>query len=145
METKIDSLIAEFRQGKVNALARIITLVENRAQGTSEVMKALYPMTGNAYVVGITGPPGAGKSSLTEKITKELRKKELSVGIIAVDPTSPFTKGAMLGDRLRMQDISGDPGVFIRSMATREAIGGLSQATAMSLRSWTLLEKAYSD
>jgi len=129
MKTEVNSLISGFRQGKVNALARIITLVENRAQGTSEVMKALYPMTGNAYVVGITGPPGAGKSTLTEKITKELRKCELSVGIIAVDPTSPFTKGAMLGDRLRMQDSADDPGVFIRSMASRGALGGLSRAT----------------
>jgi len=125
----INNLIRQFLQGSVTALAKIITLVENRTQEASEIMKALYLKTGHAYVVGITGPPGVGKSTMIEKVAKELRKRELTVGILAVDPTSPFTGGAMLGDRLRMQDVSNDPGIFIRSMATRGALGGLSKAT----------------
>src|SRR3989454_11257427 len=112
------------------ALARLMTLVENRAPGLPTVMSRLYPHTGRAHVVGITGPPGAGKSTLTDRITARLRAAGLRVGIIAVDPTSPFSGGAILGDRIRMQGHAGDAGIFIRSMATRGFLGGLARATA---------------
>jgi LAO/AO transport system kinase len=113
--------------GEKRALGRLITRVENREQGWQDAMKALYPGTGTARIIGITGPPGAGKSSLTNRIAALLLEQGRRVGVIAVDPTSPFTGGAVLGDRLRMRDVATAPGIFIRSMATRGTLGGLCQ------------------
>ncbi len=109
------------------AIARSISLIENEESSAIPLMKALYPHTGKAYRIGITGPPGAGKSTITNKLAKLYRTEKLRVGIIAVDPTSPFTGGALLGDRVRMTDVELDEGVFIRSMATRGSLGGLSR------------------
>jgi LAO/AO transport system kinase len=111
-------------------MARLITLVESEDRRASELMGRIYPYTGKAYVLGITGSPGTGKSTLTDKITSLLRREGQTIGVIAVDPSSPFTGGALLGDRIRMQRASGDPDVFIRSMATRGNLGGLARATA---------------
>jgi LAO/AO transport system kinase len=111
------------------ALARLITRVENRASDVPEIMRAVHPRTGRAYVLGITGPPGAGKSTLVDRVTARLRAEKQPVGVIAVDPSSPFTGGAVLGDRIRMQAHTLDPDVFIRSMATRGSLGGLARAT----------------
>jgi LAO/AO transport system kinase len=130
----VSELVEKVFSGSVRNLAKVITMVENEMPGAIEALQKLYPKTGHAYIVGITGPPGSGKSTLTEKITKELRKRNYTVGIIAVDPTSPFTGGALLGDRLRMQEIINDEGVFVRSMATRGALGGLSKATADTIK-----------
>lgn len=110
------------------SLARMISMIENEDDSAIEILKDLYSKTGTAIVVGITGPPGAGKSTLSDKIIKHLSSKGFKVGIIAIDPTSPFTGGAILGDRIRMNDLSTDPNVFIRSMGTRGALGGLSKA-----------------
>jgi len=115
--------------GDQRAIARLITIVENRPREAISALQALYPHTGKALVVGITGPPGSGKSTLVGRLTKRLRQLGKTVGIIAVDPTSPFTGGAILGDRIRMQDLATDPGVYIRSMGTRGSLGGLAKAT----------------
>ena len=122
--------ISELRSGDVRSLARAISAVENRAAGWSDLLKALFPHTGKARVIGLTGAPGSGKSTLVDQLAKHYRKKQQTVGIIAVDPTSPYTGGAILGDRIRMQDHYGDPGIYIRSMATRGSLGGLARATA---------------
>ncbi len=122
-------LAQKILQGDTRAAARLMSLVENGARESVPALKALYPHTGKAYVVGVTGPPGSGKSTLVDGITEELRRLDKAVGIVAVDPTSPFTGGAILADRIRMQRHSLDPGVFIRSMATRGHLGGLARAT----------------
>ena len=124
-----DRLIERVAAGDVNAVARAISKVEAGAPGSSELMKQVFPRTGRALIVGITGAPGAGKSSLVDKLAAFYRKRGERVGIIAVDPSSPFSGGAILGDRIRMQTLSLDKGVFIRSMATRGQLGGLARAT----------------
>jgi len=129
MAEELDGLIDLARKGDKKAIARLITLVENDEEKAGEIVKKVYPLTGKAYIVGITGPPGSGKSTLLDKLIKLAREEGHRVGVIAVDPTSPFTGGALLGDRLRMQRHSTDPEVFIRSMATRGALGGLAKAT----------------
>ncbi len=124
-----DRLLADFASGKKAALARAISIVENHRPGFEQVLATWHPLIGRARRVGLTGPPGAGKSSLTTALTRAYRSQGLTVGIIAVDPTSPFTGGALLGDRIRMEEVALDPGVYIRSLATRGSLGGLSAAT----------------
>ena len=123
------SLVNRIAAGEPNAVARAISKVEDGAADVAELMKQLFPRTGRALIVGITGAPGAGKSTLVDKLAAFYRKQGERVGIIAVDPTSPFTGGAILGDRIRMQTLSLDKGVFIRSMATRGNLGGLAHTT----------------
>ena len=123
------TLLAEFDARRPVALARAVSIVENRRAGFEALLAALHPRLGRAWRIGLTGPPGAGKSTLTNRLTHEYRNAGKTVGIIAVDPTSPFTGGALLGDRIRMESVALDPGVFIRSMATRGSLGGLAAAT----------------
>src|SRR5438093_10652511 len=122
-------LIDRVAAGEPNAVARAISKVEDGAADSAELMKQIFPRTGRALIVGITGSPGAGKSSLVDKLAGFYRKHGERVGIIAVDPSSPFTGGAILGDRIRMQTLALDKGVFIRSMATRGNLGGLARST----------------
>ena len=148
MNDSIQAWIDTLRSGDPRALARAISTVENRAPGWSDLLKALFPHTGQAHVIGLTGAPGAGKSTLVDQLAKLYRKmtnphssrkerilngppdENYTIGIIAVDPTSPYTGGAILGDRIRMQDHFADPGIYIRSMATRGSLGGLARTTA---------------
>jgi LAO/AO transport system kinase len=124
-----DALLTDFRAGRKAALARAISVVENHRSGFDVLLGALHPKVGRARRIGVTGPPGAGKSTITTCLTRHYRAQGLTVGIVCVDPTSPFTGGALLGDRIRMEDVALDPGVYIRSLATRGSLGGLSAAT----------------
>lgn len=127
---KTQDLVSRLRAGDRRALARAISVVEQGGTAARGLLAAAYPHTGAAHLVGITGPPGAGKSTLVTMLAQEWRRRGASLGIIAVDPTSPFSGGAVLGDRIRMQALGGDPQVFIRSMASRGRLGGLARATA---------------
>lgn len=138
----LEELAAGVRSGDRRALARAITLVENGDPTSYELVRDLYGSTGNAFVVGVTGPPGVGKSSLIGALVRHVRDGGRTVGVISVDPSSPFTQGALLGDRIRLADHFLDPGVFIRSMATRGHLGGLSEAT---LQAALLLDAAGKD
>jgi LAO/AO transport system kinase len=124
------SLAERVRAGDTRALARAISLVEDGAAAGDDLLASLFPSTGRAWTIGVTGPPGAGKSTLVDQLVRQLRARYETAGILAVDPTSPFTGGAILGDRVRMQHHASDSGVFIRSMATRGHLGGLATATA---------------
>ena len=128
-----ESLAAGVRAGDKRAVARAITLVENGAPMAYELVEDIYPDTGHAYSIGITGPPGVGKSSLISQLVRHVRAREQTVGVVSVDPSSPFTQGALLGDRIRLSDHFLDPGVFIRSMGTRGHLGGLAEATLQAL------------
>ncbi len=130
MQQSPDALIADFEAGRSAALARAVSIVENHRSGYDALMTRLHPKIGRARRLGITGPPGAGKSTVTNLLVQKLRAAGNTVGVIAVDPTSPFTGGALLGDRVRMESVALDPGVYIRSMATRGSLGGLSARTA---------------
>jgi LAO/AO transport system kinase len=129
-DAKTGALIDKMLAGDRLALARLITRVENRSASVAEIMRCVHGRTGRAYILGITGPPGAGKSTVVDRLTALLRAEGATVGIVAVDPSSPFTGGAVLGDRIRMQTHTLDPEVFIRSMATRGSLGGLARATS---------------
>jgi LAO/AO transport system kinase len=128
-----ETLAAGVRSGDRRALARAITLVENSDPLAYDLVREIYPETGKAYTVGLTGPPGVGKSSLISTLLRHVRERDTQVGVVSVDPSSPFTQGALLGDRIRLSDHFLDPGVFIRSMATRGHLGGLAEATLQAV------------
>jgi LAO/AO transport system kinase len=128
--TTLDSFVERVRSGDVRALARAISAIEDNSAQAYRLMKALFPHSGRATVIGLTGAPGAGKSTLVDQLAREYRKDDKTIGIVAVDPTSPYTGGAILGDRIRMQAHHADTGIYIRSMATRGFLGGLAPATA---------------
>lgn len=130
----VDGLVERARQGQARAVARLISLVEDASPQLRDVARALAPHTGHAQVIGLTGPPGVGKSTSTSVLVSALRRAGKRVGVLAVDPSSPFSGGALLGDRVRMQDHALDDGVFIRSMATRGHLGGIAWATPQALR-----------
>jgi len=131
---RLDALMERFAQHDRTALARLITLVENRAPEVSAAMERIYSHTGNAQVVGITGPPGAGKSTLINRLVAKYRSERKTIAVLAIDPSSPFSGGAVLGDRVRMTDHYRDPGVYIRSLSTRGSHGGLSRAARAIVR-----------
>jgi LAO/AO transport system kinase len=126
----VADLIGRIRQGDVRALARAVSLVEDDAPSAREILSGCFPYTGSAVRIGITGSPGAGKSTLVDGLARRYRAQQSTVGVIAVDPTSPYTGGAILGDRIRMREQDGDPGFYMRSMATRGSLGGLARASA---------------
>ena len=126
--------IAAAQQGNPRAVARLITQVEKGAADARAIVAALYAATGRAHIVGITGPPGSGKSSLVNELAKAFRQRGRRVGIVAVDPSSPFSGGALLGDRVRMRDLAGDEGIFVRSMASRGSLGGLARGVASAVK-----------
>ena len=130
MKPDLQPWIERLRSGDPRALARANSTVENRTSDSADLLKALFPHSGKARILGLTGAPGAGKSTLVDQLAKHYRHQGKTLGIIAVDPTSPYTGGAILGDRIRMQDHHSDPGVYIRSMATRGSLGGLARTTA---------------
>ncbi|WP_406716120.1 methylmalonyl Co-A mutase-associated GTPase MeaB [Streptomyces althioticus] len=130
----VSTLVAQAREGRPRAVARLISLVEGASPQLREVMAALAPLAGNAYVVGLTGSPGVGKSTSTSALVAAYRKQGKRVGVLAVDPSSPFSGGALLGDRVRMSEHASDPGVYIRSMATRGHLGGLAWAAPQAIR-----------
>ncbi|WP_030789391.1 methylmalonyl Co-A mutase-associated GTPase MeaB [Streptomyces sp. NRRL S-920] len=130
----VPSLVAQAREGRPRAVARLISLVEGASPQLREVMAALAPLAGHAYVVGITGSPGVGKSTSTSALVSAYRRAGKRVGVLAVDPSSPFSGGALLGDRVRMSEHASDPGVYIRSMATRGHLGGLAWAAPQAIR-----------
>ncbi|MCB5177854.1 methylmalonyl Co-A mutase-associated GTPase MeaB [Streptomyces antimicrobicus] len=134
MTVDVPQLVAQAREGRPRAVARLISLVEGASPHLREVMAALAPLTGGAYVVGLTGSPGVGKSTSTSALVTAYRRAGKRVGVLAVDPSSPFSGGALLGDRVRMSDHASDPGVYIRSMATRGHLGGLSWAAPQAIR-----------
>jgi len=138
----VEQLVEGVRSGDRRALARAITLIESSDERSYELIKQLYPETGRAYAVGVTGPPGVGKSSLISALVRHVRAQDRSVGVISVDPSSPFTRGALLGDRIRLADHFLDPEVFIRSMGTRGHLGGLAETT---LQAALLLDAAGKD
>src|SRR6202007_2274844 len=129
MTVSVENWAEQVRAGDVRAISRAVSAIENRSSEAEEILRQVFPYTGNAYLVGITGAPGTGKSTLVDRMAGHYRGEEKTVGIIAVDPSSPFTGGAILGDRVRMQRHATDSGIFIRSMATRGYLGGLAQAT----------------
>jgi LAO/AO transport system kinase len=129
MTTTLENWAAQVRAGDVRAISRAVSAIENRASEAEALLKQLFPHTGHAWRVGVTGAPGTGKSTLVDRLAAHYRSEKKSVGIIAVDPSSPFTGGAILGDRVRMQGHAGDEGIFIRSMATRGYLGGLARST----------------
>ena len=129
MSETLDKLLRDFEAGKKPALARAVSIVENHREGFDSLLATLHSRLGKGRRIGVTGPPGAGKSTLTAQLASAYREAGLTVGVVAVDPTSPFTGGALLGDRIRMEAVALDPGVFIRSMATRGSLGGLAEAT----------------
>jgi GTPase len=130
MATSVEKWAGDVRAGDVRALSRAITAIENHDVNAEPLLRTLFPQTGQAYLIGVTGAPGTGKSTLVDRLGAFYRKQDEAVGIIAVDPTSPYSGGAILGDRIRMQGHAGDAGMFIRSMATRGFLGGLSRTTS---------------
>jgi len=130
----VNDLLEKVRQGNVRAIARVITLIENSEEAAHSAVSELYPYTGKAHIVGVTGPPGSGKSTLVNEIAKQLVAEGEQVAIIAVDPSSPYTGGALLGDRVRMQDLSANQSIFIRSMASRGTLGGLARTTSAVIK-----------
>src|ERR1700739_5010367 len=130
MSQSIENLAQRVGGGDVRALSRAITAIENHHPEAEELLRLLFPRTGKAYVTGVTGAPGTGKSTLVDRLAAHYRKQQQEVGVIAVDPTSPYSGGAILGDRIRMQGHAGDAGMFVRSMATRGFLGGLARSTA---------------